>query len=206
MSPVAEATRPLKRTRLAPVERRTQLVACAISAFAEYGLARATHSHVAERAGISVSAVHSYFRTRDDLVAAVLGVVEQELSEIVLGLLAAPKPVRECMDNLADRFQRLAHEEPDKIKVWLDWSTGIGAEIWQGYVALNDQFLEAAEKLLVRGKREGVIASALDAHAAARLYIGGAHTVVLMQFAGVSTHDINAYNTQLIQMIMGQGL
>lgn len=204
MPPVAEAKRPLKRTRLSPVERRAQLIDCAIAACAEYGLARVTHSHIAERSGISVPAVHSYFRTRDDLVAAVLEVVEQELSEIVLGLLTAQGPVRDCMDNLADRFQRLAREEPDKLKVWLDWSTGVGADIWPRYVALNDQFLDAANRLLIRGKREGVIVSGLDTRAAARLYIGGGHTVVLMQFAGVSKRDIDAYNAQLIDMIVGQ--
>ena len=72
-------TRPA-RTRLPPEQRRTQLLTCAIAAAAEHGLARVTHAHVAERAGVSVSAVHSYFRTRDDLVGATLAEVEAYLS------------------------------------------------------------------------------------------------------------------------------
>lgn len=191
-----------KRTRLSPVERRAQLTACAVASCAEHGLARATHSHVAERAGISVSAVHSYFRTREDLVTAVLDAVDEELREIVLGHLTEPKPVSECLDSLAERFQRLAREEPDTLKVWLDWSTGVGADIWPRYVALNDRFLDAAHRLLLRGKREGIIRPDLDTRAAARFYIGGGHTVALMQFAGASKRDMEAYNEQLIRMFM----
>jgi len=136
------------------------------------------------------------------LVVRMLGLPHEKLRDIVLGLLTEPKPVSECLDNLADRFQHLAREEPDTIKVWLDWSTGVGADIWPRYVALNDQFLNAAHRLLLRGKREGIIRQDLDTHAAARLYIGGGHTVALMQFAGASKRDIEAYNGQLIRMFM----
>ena len=79
------------RTRLSPEARRAQLLECALAAFAEHGVARATHSHVAERAGVSVPAVHSYFRTRDDLVAAVLSEVEAYLLEIVSSSLGGKK-------------------------------------------------------------------------------------------------------------------
>ncbi|MGL4543795.1 MAG: helix-turn-helix domain-containing protein, partial [Polymorphobacter sp.] len=63
------------RTRLAPEDRRVQLVVHAIACFADHGIARATQAQVAERAGVSVSAVYSYFRTRADLVDAVLETV-----------------------------------------------------------------------------------------------------------------------------------
>tara|TARA_R110000824_G_scaffold390760_4_gene587606 strand:+ start:24679 stop:25293 length:615 start_codon:yes stop_codon:yes gene_type:complete len=203
LSPVV-ATRS-KRTRLSPVERRAQLVACAISACAEYGLARATHSHVAERAGISVSAVHSYFRTRDDLVTAVLDEVELQLSENVQGLLTQNAPVRDCLENLSGRFTNMASEQPDLIKVWLDWSTGVRADVWPRYATLNSGFVDVAHRLLERGKREGVIPASLDTMSAARLFIGGGHTVALMHFSGVARKEFDIYLEQLVNMIMGQG-
>tara|TARA_R110002110_G_scaffold98644_3_gene252401 strand:- start:150 stop:776 length:627 start_codon:yes stop_codon:yes gene_type:complete len=199
------AARP-KRTRFAPAERRAQLVACAISAFAEHGLARATHSHVAERAGISVPAVHSYFRTREDLVVAVLDAVETELREMHADTLNAPGTVHHCLNALAVRFVAEARDKPDLIKVWLDWSTGVRADIWPRYVSLNDWFTAQARLVLTRGQREGVVPMQLNVKAAAALFIGGGHTVALMQFSGASERDFDIFVAQLISMVMGLGV
>jgi TetR/AcrR family hemagglutinin/protease transcriptional regulator len=192
-----------KRTRLQPLERRAQLVTCTMSAFAEHGLARGTHSHVAERAGVSVSAVHSYFRTRDDLVEVALNEVETHLLKMVLGALGGQGSVRECLTSLAAQFTESGRVDPDLFKVWLDWSTGVRADLWPRYIKLNDRFIEAAQKLLSRGKREGVLPDDLNVKAAARLFIGGGHTVALMQFAGVSKREIAIFNEHLIVSTMG---
>ena len=196
------ATKP-KRTRLQPDARRAQLVVCAVSAFAEHGLARGTHSHVAERAGVSVSAVHSYFRTREDLVEVALNEVETHLLEMVLGALGGKGTVQECLEALATQFTQSARVDPDLFKVWLDWSTGVRADLWPRYVKLNDRFVEAAQKLLARGKREGVVPDHLNVKAAARLYIGGGYTATLMQFAGVSKREIDQFTRHLVISAMG---
>jgi len=198
------ATKP-KRTRLQPDARRAQLISCAMSAFAEHGLARGTHSHVAERAGVSVSAVHSYFRTREDLVEAALNEVETHLLEMVLGALGGKGTVEECLAALATQFTQSARVDPDLFKVWLDWSTGVRADLWPRYIKLNDRFVEAAQKLLSRGKREGVVPAEVSVKAAARLYIGGGHTVALMQFAGVSKREIGQFTDHLVASAMGAG-
>lgn len=200
-------TRPARtvRTRLTPEARRAQLLECALAAFAENGLARATHSHVAERAGVSVPAVHSYFRTREDLVAAVLGEVEAYLIEVVSTALGGRKSVQQALRSLAVNFSNAAREKPDMIKVWLDWSTGVRADVWPRYMALLDRLHEIAEKLLERGKQEGVIPSALNARAAARAYLGGGHTIALMKFSGATPQEFDAVTEHLVRSAMGLG-
>ncbi len=195
-----------RRTRLLPGERRAQLTHCAVAALAEHGVARATHSHVAERAGVSVSAVHSYFRTRDDLVSAALGEVEAYLLEIVSDSLGGSRPVYDALVLLATRFAQDAREKPDVIKVWLDWSTGVRADVWPRYLAVLDRLHEMAQKVFARGKREGLLADGLNLRAAARLYIGGGHTVALMQFAGVSRRELDAFIDQLVRCDLGIGM
>lgn len=195
-----------QRTRLQPEERRTQLLTCAISAFAEHGVARATHSHVAARAGVSIPAVHSYFRTREDLVAATLGEVEIYLIDIVSTSLGAPKPVYEVLTMLATRFGQDAQEKPDMIKVWLDWSTGVGAEVWPRYLDVLESLHEMARKVFARGKREGLLPASLNVKAAARIYLGGGHTVALMQFAGAGPRELEVFTDQLVRGVMGIGL
>lgn len=194
------------RTRLSPEARKAQLLECALAAFAEHGVARATHSHVAERAGVSIPAVHSYFRTRDDLVAAVLGEVETYLIGVVSDSLGGPKDVREALILLATRFARAAREKPDVIKVWLDWSTGVRANVWPHYMEVLDQLHEIAQKVFARGKKEGVLPASLNVKAAARIYIGGGHTVALMQFSGAGRRDLETLIDQLVTSVMGVGM
>lgn len=190
------------RTRLSPEARRAQLLECALAAFAEHGVARATHSHVAERAGVSVPAVHSYFRTRDDLVAAVLGEVETYLIETVSSSLGGPRTVPEALKTLAVRFAAGAREKPDMIKVWLDWSTGVRANVWPQYMELLDKLHGIAQRVFSRGKREGTLPASLNVKAAARLYLGGGHTLALMQFADTSDGEVDALIALIVTSIM----
>jgi TetR/AcrR family hemagglutinin/protease transcriptional regulator len=194
------------RTRLSPQARRAQLLECALAAFAEHGVARATHSHVAERAGVSVPAVHSYFRTRDDLVEAVLGEVEAYLVGIVSESLGGPKSVYEALTALAINFARDARERPDMIKVWLDWSTGVRANVWPHYIEVLEQLHGIAQKVFTRGKREGLLPASLNVKAAARIYLGGGHTVALMQFAGAGPREREVFTDQLVRGVMGIGM
>lgn len=197
---------PKARTRLLPEERRAQLLACGLAAFAEHGVARATHSQVAERAGVSVSAVHSYFRTREDLVAAILGEVETFLISVAMDSLLRKAPVGDLLMTLATHFADAAAEKPDLIKVWLDWSTGVRADVWPHYTEILDQLHDMAQKVFARGKREGLMPERLNTRAAARLYIGGGHTVALMQFAGAGRRDIDIFIGQLVRGFMVAGL
>lgn len=193
------------RTRLQPEARRAQLLHCALGALAEHGVARATHSHVAERAGVSVSAVHSYFRTREDLVSAVLDEVEIYLVDIVSTTLGGPKTVHDALVTLPIRFAADAREKPDMLKVWLDWSTGVRADVWPRYMEVLENLHGIAQKVFARGKREGLLPATLNARAAARIYLGGGHTVALMQFAGASRRELDALIEQLVRGVMGVG-
>ena len=92
------------------------------------------------------------------------------------------------------------------IKVWLDWSTGVRADVWPRYMDVLDQLHGIAEKVLERGKREGVIPPALNVKAAARTYLGGGHTVALMQFSGARPREFDAVIGHLVRAAMGLGL
>lgn len=191
-----------RRTRLHPEQRRAQLLECALAVFAEHGIARATHSHVAERAGVSVPTVHAYFRTRDDLVAATLGEVDSYLEGITITLEAAGTPYDALM-KLGRTFVQKAETEPDIIKVWMDWSTGVGLDIWPAYLKVQARQRAAVEQVLQRGQQDGTVALDIDPKAAARIYIGGGHTVALMTFAGVPKDEIDATIKQLVNVMFG---
>ncbi len=194
------------RSRMPPEQRRAQLLSCAIAAFAEHGVARVTHAHVAALAHVSVAAVHSYFRTREDLVAETLTEVEASLLKIVTRAVREGVSARTALTEMVTEFDRAAQEDSDVVKVWLDWSTGFRADVWPRYLLMQEQLHAAVRKVLAAGKRRGEISEQMNIKAAARLFIGGGHTVALTRFAGASPQEIEILIDHLIRSIMSIGL
>lgn len=194
------------RTRLSPEDRKAQLLRCSISAFADHGVARATHAHVAKRAGVSVTAVHSYFRARKDLVAATLSAVESYLLAITASADALKLSAHEALTVMVTGFDQAAQDNPDVIKVWLDWSTGFRADVWPRYLQMQEHLHSHARRALARGKRRNELSPLLNVKAAARLFVGGGHTVALMRFAGASAGEIEVLIDHLVKSVTSVGM
>ncbi len=191
-----------ERTRLLPDDRRAQLLGHAVSCFAEHGIARATQAQVATRAGVSVSAVYSYFRTRADLVAAVLGAVEATITTMVENALATPEPALDALTSLATRTADMAVGEPDMVRVWLDWSTGVRANVWPQFLALQSRLHAVVEQVLLHPGDGKVELAELRIKSAARLFVGGAHTLALMRFENVDARALALFIDQLVSGVL----
>ena len=186
------------RTRLSPEDRRAQLVRHAVASFADHGIARATQAQVAARAGVSVSAVYSYFRTRADLVDAVLDAVETTIATMVTGALATLAPPFEALTELANQTANMALVEPDTVRVWLDWSTGVRADVWPQFLLLQNRLHCLVESVLVRRSGSGKVPADRFIKSAARLFVGGAHTLALMRFENVSATELEVFIDQMV--------
>jgi AcrR family transcriptional regulator len=106
--PVAAPSRPgIGRTRAV-------LVAGAARAFAVHGLRACTMQAVAAAAGVSKATLYNHFRTKDELVAALLAAEIDRLT-----VLAAALPADRALAALADELgehpvlRRLADSEPE---------------------------------------------------------------------------------------------
>jgi TetR/AcrR family transcriptional repressor of nem operon len=64
-------------------EKRERLVEGARSLFHEQGVHRTTLAEIADRAGIPLGNVYYYFKTKDDLVEAVLGGYKQQATALI---------------------------------------------------------------------------------------------------------------------------
>lgn len=190
------------RLRLPPERRREQLLQCAVAACAEHGIARFTHAHIADRAGISVAAVHVYFRTRTDLVCATLQSVEEPLLAVSSGVLPLDTDTATALHRMASGFDEAARCQPDLIRVWLDWSTGVQAPVWGRYLELQEQVHGHVRILLSRGQQAGDVSARLDIQAAARLFVGGGHTIALARLAGTGDAEIRTLIDQLVLGVM----
>jgi len=191
-------TRRPARTRLSPDDRRAQLVMHAVACFADHGIARATQAQVAERAGVSVSAVYSYFRTRADLVDAVLETVAATIVAMVEQAVATPGAPLAVLTELATRTADMAVHEPDTVRVWLDWSTGVRADVWPHFLLLQRRLQALVAAVLVRGRDDVALATDVEIKSAARLFVGGAHTLALMRFEDVDVAELGVFIDQMV--------
>jgi AcrR family transcriptional regulator len=93
---------------------RRGLLTGAARAFAEQGLRRSTMQSIAVAAGVAKATLYNHFRTKDDVVAALLAVELERLT-----LLAGELPLDRALAALSDELgahpvlRRLAVTEPD---------------------------------------------------------------------------------------------
>ena len=193
-----------KSMRLPPKERQKQLEKFIVSAVAQRGISRVTHSHVAVLADVSVSTVHFYFKRREDLVFTAIEQVENFLIEIFTLNLGQDSVVG-AMTDLAAAFVKEGFENPELIQVWLDWSAGINQSVWRDYQDLLKDLHEMVRKVLARGKRENILPKDFNTMAATRLYIGSGHTLQLMIFDGSSKKDLVIFQKNMLRAIFHSG-
>ena len=189
-----------KNLRLHPKERQEQLEKFIVTAVAQYGISRVTHSHVAKLAGVSVSTVHYYFHKRQNLVDTAIKQVEDFLIEIFTVNLGQDSVV-DAMTDLAAAFVKEGFENPELIQVWLDWSAGINQSVWRDYQDLLEDLHGRVRKVLARGKREKLLPKDFNTMAATRLYIGSGHTLQLMIFDGASKRDLVIFQKNMLRAV-----
>jgi len=189
-----------KNLRLHPKERQEQLEKFIVTAVAQHGISRVTHSHVAKLAGVSVSTVHYYFHKRQNLVDTAIKQVEDFLIEIFTVNLGQDSVV-DAMTDLAAAFVKEGFENPELIQVWMDWSAGINQNVWRDYQDLLEELHGRVRKVLARGKREKLLPNDFNTMAATRLYIGSGHTLQLMIFDGASKRDLSIFQKNMLRAV-----
>ena len=189
-----------KIVRLPPKERRKQLEKFIIKATANHGISRVTHSQVAKLADVSVSTVHFYFKRRQDLVKSATKQVEGYLLHIFTVNLEQDS-AQGALADLAAAFLKTGFEQPDLIKVWLDWSAGIRENVWRDYQNLLEELHRRVRNVLSRAKREKILPKDFNTMAAARIYIGTGHTLQLMIFDGASKQEIVKAQKHLMRAV-----
>lgn len=199
---MTELTKP-RRTRLDPERRREQLLKCAVGVIAKHGLSRATQSQVAKSAGISVSAVYSYFRTREDLVRATLAEVESILMNMVTTIVANKKASHDELVELARAFTATTSVNPEFAKVWLQWSTAVDTPFWQSFMTFREKLLDLIGASLERAKRDGVAPKDLNTKAGAVLFISAGQTLAFMRFTEASELETDNFIKQVVGGALG---
>ena len=177
--------------------RKRQLLDCAITAFAERGTARAGHADVARLAAVSVATVFEYFPTRERLLDAVLREIEQFL-DAVMAIGATARDVRSRVLDIFHAFQACVDEQPQHMRVWLDWSTSVREGVWLHYIEVQERIIDLFEQMIEAGRTAGAICPAVISADAARILVGQAHMIVMMRFANVDQATVVRFIDHMI--------
>lgn len=189
--------------RLPQSERKAQLLDEAIAVFARRGLGEARHTEIAHRAGVSGPTVFFYFKTRAALVDAVLGEIERFLVEMAEQIHAREAPVLDVLHAHVHAFTDAVDTDPDRIRVFLDWSTAIRGRYWPRYIRMQERLVEVIARTLRRGQRDGSVSTRADAEDEARLLVSSAHMLAQMKFTGVEPAKLDRFVNALLGAATG---
>lgn len=194
-----------RRTRLPPAERRAQLLRCALSVFAERGLARAVHADVAKVADVAVSTVFLYFPTREKLVDAVLTEVERFYVELAEQVYSIDEPVIETIREHARRFRASIESHPDHALIWMNWSARPRSPDWGRYLELTERLVAIQRRTIQRGLDDGSVPSHVEPDAAARILIGYAQFTAQLKLSDFDDTRTSELGTTLVMAVLGAG-
>ncbi|GAA3915001.1 TetR/AcrR family transcriptional regulator [Litoribacillus peritrichatus] len=194
-----------KRTRLNPQKRHAQLLHCAVVAFANKGIGRAVHADVAELAGVSVPTVFNYFRTREDLVDAVLTEVERFYLEVANAAHGNDLSAIDALYEHGNQFVNAAVEHQEYVKVWLEWTSSLRDDVWPRYLLLHNRVISQIARTIQRGIDSQEVNVNLTARELAMIFMGSAHSVAMMVYAPENTPDgIRAFMHRAVKVLLGQ--
>lgn len=179
-----------RATQLSPEERRRQLLRCAITAFATNGLGRGTHAQVAKLAGVAVPTVFSYFPTREDLVDGVL----KEIEGLLLGIVRADMQ-RDDMTTfdklftLLSRYVTAIKEDPDIVKVFLDWTTSFEASLAEKFQLYLEKLMKLLGEIIEQGQRKQEFGADVTPIDAALMIYSSANVLAQIKFYNYGVDD-----------------
>lgn len=192
----APAPPPKKRERLSPEQRREQLIGAAVTAYSQQGVERAGHGDIAKLTSASTATVFNYFPTREALTEAVLDhVTAQLLDAISLTDDTMPRSAAEVLAALLLRFNALIEDEPDIIKVMLNWSVSFSATVRPQYLVFQDNMLD-----LLQAAIGGPLTGAEGERAEARLIHAAAISYATMKLDKTSDIVIGEFVNRVIRI------
>lgn len=155
---------------------RDRIVAAALRVFGERGYRRATVQDVVRESGLSVGAIYTYFKSKDDLFLASCDLTSgRGLAELADRLAAGGTTTERLLiatdvylDSI-DEFQGL----PGQVTLVQAWAEADQEpSVREMLVRRREQLVAAGQMLLREGIARGELPAWLDVDAFARAYIG----------------------------------
>jgi TetR/AcrR family hemagglutinin/protease transcriptional regulator len=193
--------------RLSPDQRRSQLLQHAIEQCAKHGISHARPVDVAKAAGVSESTVFVYFKTRAELIQAVLGEVDQfymrNNRKYLIGFAGS---VPQAILSLGAAFSAAVETHPNHAQVWLSWSQHLGDQTFSLYSKYQEVVVRLVADLLRRGQADQSVADDIVPEDSARMLYMAAQMVVQMQLTGKPAREVDRFLISATRAVIGRHL
>jgi AcrR family transcriptional regulator len=155
--------------------RRLQILDAARDCFSRDGFHRTSMADVFEASGLSAGAVYHYFRSKDELIAAIVSEAGGGLRALTETILSAD-PLPDLADGLLALLEFVDAQARDggrlriALQVWSEAARDetLRAQVAEAYSGLREALVELAR----RNQRQGRLDPQADAEALGRLLFG----------------------------------
>jgi TetR/AcrR family transcriptional regulator, transcriptional repressor of aconitase len=183
--------------------RRRQIMDAAITCFAREGFHRTTMQDIVAETGLSAGAIYRYFRSKEDIVAAIAAEHHAREAEVLAGAAAATEAgdvLRDLARVSLGRLADPAEQRWRRVTIQL-WGEALRDERVLRIVRSGlDEPIEIIASLLERGQRNGTVPVGIDPRSAARVCAAIFQGLVLQQ-AWDPGLDIDGYVEAVIGVI-----
>lgn len=153
--------------------RQEQIAEAALELVASQGLGRLSVAAVARRVGLVPSGIYRHYKSKDDILAAVLDLIERRLAENVREALAeSDDPLQQIRGILMRHIRFIRQGRAVPRIVFADETFTEHPERRQRVHQLMQTYLGHLRSIIGRGQEQGLIRADLDAETAAMLVLG----------------------------------
>jgi TetR/AcrR family acrAB operon transcriptional repressor len=193
--------RPNKRTEQAAATRQRMLDAAA-RLFARHGYAASSVAAIGEEAGMSRGLVNFHFKTKENLLHAV---IEQLVAELETRMFPTDPPVDPlaALAVLIEAHRRFLTEQPGRARLLfrlqaeaLDPGLGLSA-----FTTLHQRWLERTRPWWEQALAEGRVDPALEHNAVTTFTIGALRGIALEWLLAPDAVDVEAAYAQLLRSL-----
>jgi AcrR family transcriptional regulator len=150
--------------------RRRQILAAAEACFAREGFHRTTMQDIFREAGLSPGAVYRYFRSKEDIIAAIAA-VKRERTRLLIDAIGQFGGSREVLGTLVETFFTPSEAEREGLDFAL-WAEASRNERVRGILAETvETHLGALAAIVRQGQERGELNPQLDPMQVARIFV-----------------------------------
>jgi TetR/AcrR family acrAB operon transcriptional repressor len=202
-----------RRTKKEAAETRERILEAALNVFSKKGYSRTTFVNIANEIGLTKGAVYWHFKTKPDLLAAMISHGEERQCARIMN--AEPASVEELRGMVLEIAREVVENEAiQKFEFFcgfqIEWSTELLAEVHEKLAGLRGDPMKDFEQTLRHLQKIGELRRDVDADvlawSMASVWVGALHLALhekrsFEQFCNLVEHNfdviIGQYSTRL---------
>lgn len=190
--------------KLGTAVRKQQIAQAALSLVSSHGVKELSIAGIASRVGLVPSAVYRHFKNKDQVIEAILDLIEKNLLENVKVVVAAtPEPLAR-LHLLLQLHMQLIQDNQGILRLVFSEEVMHGPPARKAAVQSTvATYLKAVAGLVHQGQEEAVILGDLAAEAVAVAFLGMIQPAAILWHLSAGRYDLAAHTAEAWNIFLG---